>query len=38
MGKIDYKSLVTHRFKLEEINEAIQTLRSGEAGRIMITI
>lgn len=38
MGKIDYKSLITHRFKLEEINEAIQTLRSGEAGRIMIEI
>ena len=38
MGRIDYKSLITHRFKLEEINEAIQTLRSGEAGRIMIEI
>ena len=38
MGKIDYKSLITHRFKLEDINEAIETLRSGEAGRIMIQI
>jgi S-(hydroxymethyl)glutathione dehydrogenase/alcohol dehydrogenase len=38
MGKIDYKSLITHRFGLEEINQAIETLRSGEAGRIMIDI
>lgn len=38
MGKIDYKSLITHRFSLDEINEAIQTLKSGEAGRIMIKI
>lgn len=38
MGKIDYKSLITHRFSLEEINQAIDTLRSGEAGRIMIKI
>lgn len=38
MGKIDYKSLITHRFKLEEINQAIETLKSGEAGRIMIEI
>lgn len=38
MGRIDYKSLITHRFKLDEINEAISTLKSGEAGRIMIEI
>jgi Zn-dependent alcohol dehydrogenase len=38
MGKIDYKSLITHRFKLDDINEAIETLKSGEAGRIMIQI
>ena len=38
MGKIDYKSLITHRFGLEEINEAIATLKSGEAGRILIKI
>lgn len=38
MGRIDYKSLITHRFKLEEINDAIQTLKSGGAGRIMIEI
>ena len=38
MGKIDYKSLITHRFKLDEINQAIETLKSGKAGRIMIEI
>lgn len=38
MGKIDYKSLITHRFKLDEINRAIETLKSGKAGRIMIEI
>ena len=38
MGKIDYKSLITHRFKLDDINEAIETLKSGGAGRIMIQI
>lgn len=38
MGKIDYKSLITHRFKLDQINQAIETLKSGKAGRIMIEI
>jgi Zn-dependent alcohol dehydrogenase len=30
------KTLITHEFELEQINEAIATLRSGMAGRIMI--
>ncbi len=38
MGKIDYKSLISHRYNLEDINDAILTLRSGAAGRIMIEI
>ena len=33
---IHFKSLVTHRFPLVEINHAISMLKSGTAGRIMI--
>jgi len=36
-GKIDM-SIVTHRFPLEEVNEAFNLLRSGTAGRIMINM
>lgn len=31
-------SLVTHRFNLEDINEAFDTLKSGQAGRILIDL
>jgi Zn-dependent alcohol dehydrogenase len=37
-GKIDYKSIITHRFKLNEINQALETLRSSKSGRILIDI
>jgi S-(hydroxymethyl)glutathione dehydrogenase/alcohol dehydrogenase len=33
-----FDKLITHRFKLEEINDAIEVLKSGNAGRIMIDI
>jgi S-(hydroxymethyl)glutathione dehydrogenase/alcohol dehydrogenase len=32
----NFEDLITHTFKLREINEAIQTLQSGVAGRILI--
>ena len=30
------KNLITHQFKLDEINSAIKLLRSGNSGRIII--
>lgn len=35
-GLLNIDKLITHRFKLDQINSAISTLRSGTAGRIMI--
>jgi Zn-dependent alcohol dehydrogenase len=32
----NFEDLITHTFKLREINEAIQTLQSGVSGRILI--
>jgi Zn-dependent alcohol dehydrogenase len=32
-GRLDLAGLVTHEFKLEQINEALAVVRSGEAGR-----
>ena len=37
-GLLDIDSLITHRFKLEQINEAFDLLRTGNAGRIIIEI
>jgi len=35
-GSLPLEKLITHRFALEEINDAMATLRSGRAGRIVI--
>ena len=35
-GKLPLESLVTHRFPLDEINEAIATTASGDAGRVVV--
>ena len=35
-GKLQYEPSVTHRFNLSQVNQAFETLTSGEAGRIMI--
>jgi S-(hydroxymethyl)glutathione dehydrogenase/alcohol dehydrogenase len=35
-GILNIDNIITHRFNLENINEAISLLRSGSAGRIMI--
>jgi Zn-dependent alcohol dehydrogenase len=37
-GYLTYEKMITHRFELNSINEALDTLRSGEAGRIMIQV
>jgi S-(hydroxymethyl)glutathione dehydrogenase / alcohol dehydrogenase len=35
-GLLDLAPLVTHRFGLDEINEAVATTASGEAGRVVV--
>ena len=37
-GKLRLDGLITHEFGLDEINEAIQVVRSGEAGRVLIAM
>ncbi|MFE2431392.1 Zn-dependent alcohol dehydrogenase [Streptomyces sp. NPDC059373] len=37
-GRIDLEGLITHRVRLEEINEAIGQMRTGEALRTCITV
>lgn len=37
-GILDVKQFVTHRFKLDQVNEAFDLLKSGNAGRIIIEI
>ena len=36
VGKMTLGGLITHEFRLDEINEALDLFRSGEAGRIVI--
>lgn len=33
---IDLNNIITHRYRLEQVNEAVDTLKSGKCGRIMI--
>ncbi len=37
-GRIDLGGLITHRVRLEEVNEAVRQMRSGEALRTSITV
>jgi S-(hydroxymethyl)glutathione dehydrogenase/alcohol dehydrogenase len=37
-GKLDLTPLVTHRFPLGEIGEALETTRSGTAGRVVLDL
>jgi len=37
-GKLDLDNLITHRFPLEKINEALDIVRSGIAGRCIINL
>jgi Zn-dependent alcohol dehydrogenase len=38
LGRLDLASLVTHRFALADINEAIAETASGHAGRVVLTL
>jgi S-(hydroxymethyl)glutathione dehydrogenase/alcohol dehydrogenase len=35
-GFLDFEKVITHRFKLPDINDAFSLLKSGTAGRIII--
>lgn len=37
-GRISLEGLITHEYKLDQINEAIALARSGEAGRVLVTM
>ena len=37
-GKISFDGMITHEFPLERINEAIDVMRGGAAGRVLIDI
>lgn len=37
-GKLRLDGLITHEFKLDDVNEAIKLMRSGEAGRIILVM
>ena len=37
-GKINYDGMITDEFSLERINEALDLMRSGESGRILLII
>ena len=37
-GKLSLAGLVTHEFKLDQINDAIALVRSGDAGRVLVTM
>jgi len=37
-GKLTLEGLITHEFKLDDINEAIRVVRSGDAGRVLLSM
>jgi S-(hydroxymethyl)glutathione dehydrogenase/alcohol dehydrogenase len=37
-GRISFDGMITHEFALDEINEALDLVRSGAAGRVLINI
>jgi S-(hydroxymethyl)glutathione dehydrogenase/alcohol dehydrogenase len=37
-GKLELDALVTHRFRLEQVNEACDITASGQAGRVVIDL
>jgi S-(hydroxymethyl)glutathione dehydrogenase/alcohol dehydrogenase len=37
-GKINYEGIVTDEFPLEQINDALDLMRSGKSGRIVLNI
>jgi S-(hydroxymethyl)glutathione dehydrogenase/alcohol dehydrogenase len=37
-GRLSFSGLITHEFKLDDINAALDTVRSGTAGRVLVDI
>jgi S-(hydroxymethyl)glutathione dehydrogenase / alcohol dehydrogenase len=37
-GRLNFGGLITHEFKLDEINQALDVVRGGTAGRVLIDI
>jgi len=37
-GKISFDGLITHEFALDDINEALDVVRSGDAGRVLLNV
>ena len=37
-GKLKLSGLITHEFKLDQVNEALDTIRAGKAGRVIISM
>ena len=37
-GKMSLNGLITHEFKLDQINDAIEILKSGKSGKILIKL
>lgn len=36
-GKVDLRKMITHRFTLSEFDEAMEVMKSGECGKILLT-
>ena len=36
-GKVDLSTLVTHRYRLADFEEAMRVMRSGECGKVVLT-
>jgi S-(hydroxymethyl)glutathione dehydrogenase/alcohol dehydrogenase len=37
-GKLSFDGIITHEFPLDEINAALDLVRSGAAGRVLISL
>ncbi len=37
-GKLDFDGLITHEFSLNQVNDALEVFRSGEAGRVILNM
>jgi threonine 3-dehydrogenase len=35
-GKVDLKKIITHRFKMSEFEKAMEVMKSGECGKILL--
>jgi S-(hydroxymethyl)glutathione dehydrogenase/alcohol dehydrogenase len=37
-GRLSFDGIITHEFKLDEINDALDVVRSGNAGRVLLNV